>query len=121
MMGRVLLLAYRRASNIVRIEDRKDGYVRNSDVNSSLLRQAEETALADCLDEIWERASPCLKNERFEEAMAELARLRRPVDEFFDKVTVNTDDAGLRENRLRLLARIRAIMNQVADFSLIEG
>jgi glycyl-tRNA synthetase beta chain len=53
--------------------------------------------------------------------MAELARLRPPIDAFFDKVTVNTDDASLRENRLRLLARIRDTMNRVADFSLIEG
>ena len=53
--------------------------------------------------------------------MSELARLRRPVDEFFDKVTVNSDYAALRENRLRLLSRIRATLNQVADFSQIEG
>ena len=53
--------------------------------------------------------------------MSELARLRRPVDDFFDKVTVNCDDAALRENRLRLLSRIRATLNRVADFSQIEG
>ena len=53
--------------------------------------------------------------------MSELARLRHPVDDFFDKVTVNCDDAALRENRLRLLSRIRDTMNQVADFSQIEG
>jgi len=53
--------------------------------------------------------------------MSELARLRYPVDDFFDKVTVNCDDAALRENRLRLLSRVRDTMNQVADFSQIEG
>jgi glycyl-tRNA synthetase beta chain len=53
--------------------------------------------------------------------MQSLARLRRPVDEFFEKVTVNDPDPALRENRLRLLSRIRAVMNQVADFSQIEG
>jgi glycyl-tRNA synthetase beta chain len=53
--------------------------------------------------------------------MAALAALRGPVDEFFNKVTVNCDDAGLRANRLRLLARIRDTLNAVADFSLIEG
>ena len=53
--------------------------------------------------------------------MAELATLRLPVDEFFEKVTVNSDEPKLRENRLRLLSRIRATMNQVADFSQIEG
>ena len=60
-------------------------------------------------------------NEQFDRAMSALAQLRQPIDEFFDKVTVNVDDPELRENRLRLLARIRATMNQVADFSLIEG
>jgi glycyl-tRNA synthetase beta chain len=53
--------------------------------------------------------------------MATLAALRRPVDEFFAKVTVNVPEKELRENRLRLLARIRATMNQIADFSQIEG
>ena len=53
--------------------------------------------------------------------MTALAELRGPVDEFFDKVTVNVDEPELRANRLRLLSRIRAVMNQVADFSQIEG
>jgi glycyl-tRNA synthetase beta chain len=53
--------------------------------------------------------------------MAALARLRAPVDAFFDDVTVNADDAALRENRLRLLSRIVAVMGEVADFSKIEG
>ncbi len=72
-------------------------------------------------DGIGERAGRLLTEERFEAAMTELARLRQPVDAFFEKVTVNTDDPRLRENRLRLLSRIRGTMNQVADFSLIEG
>ena len=53
--------------------------------------------------------------------MAALARLRRPVDDFFDKVTVNADDAALRANRLRLLSQIRKTLHGVADFSEIEG
>ncbi len=120
--GANLLIAYRRASNIVRIEDQKEGgHLRRIDVDRSVLRQPEEMVLAAGLDDIGERARLLLGEERFEEAMAELARLRRPVDAFFEQVTVNTDDAGVRENRLRLLSRIRATMNQVADFSLIEG
>ena len=67
------------------------------------------------------RAVQALEGEDFAQAMGALALLRQPVDAFFDKVTVNTDDARLRENRLRLLSRIRAVMNQVADFSQIEG
>jgi glycyl-tRNA synthetase beta chain len=66
-------------------------------------------------------AEMAIKAENFEGAMAALATLRQPVDEFFERVTVNTDDAKLRENRLRLLSRIRAVMNEVADFSQIEG
>ena len=116
-----LLTAYRRAANIVRIEDRKEGHYRRIDVDRSLLREPEELTLADSLDGIGERAGRLLTEERFEAAMTELAGLRQPVDAFFEKVTVNTDDPRLRENRLRLLSRIRGTMNQVADFSLIEG
>jgi glycyl-tRNA synthetase beta chain len=119
--GNGLLTAYRRAANIVRIEDRKDGYARSTDVDRSRLREHEEIALAAGLDEFGSKASGSLAHERFEEAMAELARLRQPVDAFFDKVTVNTEEPELRENRLRLLARIRDTMNRVADFSKIEG
>ncbi len=77
--------------------------------------------MSERLAEVGERAGTFLQREQFEAAMSELARLRRPVDDFFDKVTVNCDDAALRENRLRLLSRIRATLNQVADFSQIEG
>ncbi len=119
--GASLLVAYRRASNIVTIEDRKDGFFRRTDAEFSLLKQPEEKALALALDRVRERASKFFAGEKFEETMAELARLRRPVDEFFASVTVNTEEPKLRENRLRLLSAIRATMNQVADFSLIEG
>jgi glycyl-tRNA synthetase beta chain len=118
--GANLLVAYRRASNIVTIEAKKGGWD-GGEVNRTLLDLPEEEALAESLLMIGNRVVERLDAERFEDAMAELARLRQPVDEFFEKVTVNTDDAKLRENRLRLLARIRATMNQVADFSLIEG
>jgi glycyl-tRNA synthetase beta chain len=53
--------------------------------------------------------------------MSEMAKLRVPVDRFFDKVTVNADDKNLRENRLKLLAQIVATAHQVADFSKVEG
>ncbi len=86
-----------------------------------LLRQSDERVLAERLAEVGKAAGTFLEREQFEAAMSELARLRRPVDDFFDKVTVNCDDAALRENRLRLLSRIRATLNQVADFSQIEG
>jgi glycyl-tRNA synthetase beta chain len=119
--GANLLTAYRRASNIVTIEERKDNRRYAGDVSLALLRQPEERALTELLTEVGERAGTFLKREEFERAMSELARLRRSVDDFFDKVTVNCDDPALRENRLRLLSQIRTTLNRVADFSQIEG
>jgi glycyl-tRNA synthetase beta chain len=119
--GSNLLVAYRRASNIVTIEGRKERRNFDLDIDSALLREPEEKALDNCLAEVDLLAGTASHAEAYVEAMAELARLRQPVDAFFDKVTVNTDEPKLRENRLRLLSRIRATMNQVADFSQIEG
>jgi glycyl-tRNA synthetase beta chain len=120
--GASLLIAYRRGSNIVGIEERKGGWVPGN-VDPMLLREHAERDLNRALDQSVAAAQMALAEENFEGAMAALATLRRPVDEFFEKVTVNTDaeEGRLRENRLRLLSRIRAVMNQVADFSQIEG
>jgi glycyl-tRNA synthetase beta chain len=85
------------------------------------LKQPEEKALAKTVDEVERVAATAVAKEDFEAAMAAMAKLRAPVDAFFDHVTVNTDDPGLRENRLRLLNRIRATTLTVADFSKIEG
>jgi glycyl-tRNA synthetase beta chain len=119
--GANLLVAYRRASNIVAIEERKDGRKYAGEVDPVLLCQPEEHALAYDLAEVGSRAGTLLSGEEFETVMTELARLRRPVDDFFDKVTVNCEEPALRENRLRLLSGIRQTMNRVADFSQIEG
>ena len=78
-------------------------------------------ALAQRLAGLETTLHPVLASERFDQAMAALATLRKPIDEFFERVTVNAPEKELRENRLRLLTRIRATMNQVADFSQIEG
>jgi glycyl-tRNA synthetase beta chain len=115
-----LLTAYRRASNIVGIEERKDG-PHEGPIDKDLLKEDEERALEEHLSIAQVFIAEQLRNEDFQKAMVALIVLRRPVDEFFEHVTVNTDDTKLRENRLRLLARIRATMNQVADFSQIEG
>jgi glycyl-tRNA synthetase beta chain len=119
--GANLLMAYRRAANIVAIEEKRDAERYDRAVERALLQQPEERRLADRLDEVSARAELLLHDERFDEVMTQLARLRSPVDEFFDKVTVNSDVRELRVNRLRLLSRIRATMNRVADFSQIEG
>jgi glycyl-tRNA synthetase beta chain len=124
--GADLLVAFRRASNIVEIEAGKGGWT-EGDVIRSLLIQVEEQVLAERLDDASGRAAEALRAEDFPGAMSALATLRRPVDEFFDRVTVNTDEKSIvdgqeksvRENRLRLLLRIRAMMNQIADFRQI--
>jgi len=119
--GLNLLAASKRASNILRIEEKKDGKPHDGAPDASLFAQDEERALAAALAEAEEAAKPLLAREDFGGVMAVLAKLRGPVDAFFDKVTVNADDTGLRANRLKLLANIRSVLNGVADFSKIEG
>ncbi|MCW5732312.1 MAG: glycine--tRNA ligase subunit beta [Alphaproteobacteria bacterium] len=119
--GANLLTAYRRAANILRIEEKKDG-ARHAEMPDPLLLQApEEQALFDALNEAAGRSEAALAHEEFATACQALAGLRHPVDAFFDRVTVNADDPALRANRLRLLSRIRASLDRVADFSRIEG
>ena len=119
--GANLLAAYRRAANIVRIEEKKDGVSFDGAVDPAAMEQDEERAVAAALADADAAAGTALDEERFEDAMTALARMRAPVDAFFDQVTVNADDAGLRTNRLNLLAAIRTTLDRVADFSKIEG
>ena len=118
--GANLLIAHRRASNIVRIEEKRDGRTYAGAPDGDRLQQHEEQTLFFRLTSVGDEIEGALGREAFTEAMAALAKLRRPVDAFFDRVTVNTDDPQLRENRLRLLARIRSALGTIADFSLIE-
>ena len=119
--GANLLVAYRRASNIVRIEEKKDGRTYGDAPEAGLLELAEEEALFKSLAAAEKNAVPLLAAEDFAGCMGALAALRAPVDAFFDKVTVNADQPPLRVNRLRLLSQIPATLNRIADFSRIEG
>lgn len=119
--GADLLTAYRRAANIVRIEEKKDGSAHREEWDAALLSEGEEMALVSALTGARQNLEQSLKSEEFEDAMRLLANLRAPVDAFFDNVTVNVDDAPLRANRLRLLSQITATLELVADFSEIEG
>lgn len=119
--GANLLTAYRRAANILRIEEKNDGASYEGAPDTGLFTESRETLLFEKLAAAEAQIAPNLAGERFDQAMNEFAALRRPVDDFFDHVTVNCDDPALRVNRLRLLSRIRATMNRVADFSQIEG
>jgi glycyl-tRNA synthetase beta chain len=119
--GKNLLIAYNRAANIVRIEEKKDKATYDGQIDPSALAENDEIALAKLLNEVGEGAGALLEKENFVAAMGLLASLRGPVDALFDNVTVNVSDAKLRANRLRLLSRIRATMNRIADFSQLEG
>ena len=119
--GANLLTAYRRASNIVRIEEKKDGKAHDGPVDPANLAQAEERALFEALEGADKTIAAAVAKEDWQGAMAALASLRQPTDLFFDKVTVNDEKSELRENRLRLLSRIRRALGAVADFSRIEG
>ena len=120
--GGHLLTAYRRAANIVRIEEKRDGAsYGEAAVDPALLREADEKAVAERLSEVSGLVTAALEHEEFATAMEAMATLRGPVDGFFDNVTVNSDDADLRRNRLLLLGQIRATLDRVADFSKIEG
>jgi glycyl-tRNA synthetase beta chain len=119
--GKNLLVAYNRAANIVRAEEKKDKKSYAGTTDPALLKQDEEKAVATALDAAMPKVDKALAAEDFVGAMAALAGLRGPLDAFFDKVTVNADDEALRLNRLKLLTRIRSAMDRVADFSKIEG
>jgi glycyl-tRNA synthetase beta chain len=119
--GANLLTAYRRAANIVAIEEKKDKTAYDGAVDETLLTEAQEKTLNEVLAREEKALEQTLKAEKYGDAMAALAHLRAPVDAFFDHVTVNCDDKALRANRLRLLSRIRAALHRVADFSKIES
>ncbi len=119
--GRNLLAGYKRATNIIRIEEKRDGRQYTGAPDPQLYRQAEERALAAAIEAAKQEAETAVAREDFGAAMAAMAKLRPAVDAFFDQVTVNVDDAKLRENRLKLLNEIREATRAVADFSRIEG
>ncbi|QIK97207.1 glycine--tRNA ligase subunit beta [Sphingomonas sp. HDW15A] len=113
--GTNLLSGYKRAANILKKEKWDPSAASASGV------EAEEQALTDALDAAAPKARAAIEVEDFTSAMTALASLRAPIDAFFDKVTVNAEDAGVRARRLNLLARFRDAVHAVADFSKIEG
>ena len=119
--GKNLLAGFKRATNILRIEEKKDNksYTGAPDPKSYSL--SEEKELARAIDVAKSDAAKAVAKEDFAAAMTAMAKLRPYVDAFFDKVTVNVDDKELRENRLKLLNEIREATRAVADFSKIEG
>jgi glycyl-tRNA synthetase beta chain len=119
--GTNLLVAYKRAANILKKEKWEgEGRQAPDQVRGDGL-EAQEQALVAALDKAEPKASAAVDKEDFTGAMAALASLRQPIDLFFDKVTVNDPDDAKRARRLNLLLRFRDAVNRVADFSKIEG
>ncbi|MFL0587215.1 glycine--tRNA ligase subunit beta [Sphingomonas olei] len=116
--GANLLAGYKRAANILKKED----YLADAAPSAADYdREPAEAALVAALDAAEPASADAIANEDFEAAMAALATLRAPIDAFFDQVIVNDADSGKRAGRLALLARVRAAVHAVADFSRIEG
>ena len=119
--GANLLAGYKRAVNILSIEEKKDKQSHAGVVDEARLVDDAERGLHKALMQVVKNADAALMAEDFEKAMTALSRLRTPVDAFFDDVMVNADDADIRKNRLALLSQIRDVIGKVADFSKIEG
>jgi glycyl-tRNA synthetase beta chain len=118
--GKNLLAGTKRAANILRIEEKKDGRAFDGAPDASLLKEPEEKTLAAAVAAAKTEAGSAVAKEDFAAAMTAMAKLRPAVDAFFDKVKVNDDDAKVRANRLKLLNEIREATRAVADFSKIQ-
>jgi len=119
--GKNLLAGYKRAANILKVEEKKDNKTYISEVDAALLSEPAEKALHAALAKAIGAIGPALDREDFAAAMQQMAALRVPVDAFFEAVKVNAGDPAVRANRLSLLAGLRAALHRVADFSRIEG
>ncbi|MEO1330434.1 MAG: glycine--tRNA ligase subunit beta [Pseudomonadota bacterium] len=119
--GENLQAAFKRANNILAAEEKKDGVEYSLDPDPRLAESPAEAALFEALDAADAAIGPLLKAEDYPGAMAEMAKLRSPLDAFFDGVVVNAEQPILRRNRLCLLHRIRRTVAQVADFSALAG
>jgi glycyl-tRNA synthetase beta chain len=119
--GKNLLAGYKRAANILAIEEKKHNEKYSGQGVSMAGDPPEVDALVSALKKAAPDASAALEKEDFAGAMRALSKLRGPVDAYFDKVTVNADVAEVRVNRLKILSQIRDALGRVADFSKIEG
>lgn len=119
--GKNLLAGTKRAANILAAEEKKGADIGSMEIVESLLEQGPESSLYEAVNQAESGAAQAIDKEDFSGAMAALAKLREPVDSFFEDVMVNVDDQKVRANRLALMQRIRAATATVADFSKIAG
>ncbi|MBI4922911.1 MAG: glycine--tRNA ligase subunit beta [Devosia nanyangense] len=120
-VGKSLMAGYRRATNILVAESKKDGHGYDAQVDPTKFTVDAETDLASAIQSVDASAAAMIKVDDYNGAIAVLATLRAPVDAFFEAVLVNDDDPAVRANRLHLLAALRDTMHLVADFSKVAG
>jgi glycyl-tRNA synthetase beta chain len=115
-----LLSLFKRANNILEIEENKDKSVYTGEIDRNYLQDTAETKLYTTLVNTNKSVEIALDRQDFEMAMTEISKLSVPVNDFFDKVMVNVEDQEIRVNRLQLLGQIRGTVNKIVRFSLIE-
>ncbi|CAI8343168.1 MAG: Glycine--tRNA ligase beta subunit [Hyphomonas sp. TMED17] len=119
--GQNLLAGYKRAANILKAEEKKDGCTYRGTPEPRLFEADEEAELYAALTVANDAASEALAADDFTSAMAALSCLRTPLDNFFEAIIVNSDHSDVRHNRLLMLVAIRDGLHGVANFSLIAG
>lgn len=113
--AKALAAANKRVANILAKESNVSG-----EVDANLLTEQAEKDLYQALQAITPVVTPLLQARDYTPALTELAALRAPIDAFFDGVMVMADDANIRQNRLGLLAQLRALFTSVADISVLS-
>lgn len=112
-----LAAANKRVRNLLQ----KEGFSFNPEhppaISPSLLIEAEEIALASAIEELRKQTAPLIAEKKYQEALVQLAALQAPVDHFFDKVMVMTEDKALRNNRVHLLMQLYGLFMRIADIS----
>ena len=86
-------------------------------VQSTLLQEPAEQALASAIESLSQEVEPLVQQRDYSGILRKLAQLREPVDGFFDQVMVMADDQAIRDNRLALLFSLRQLFINVADIS----
>ncbi len=119
--GENLLAGYKRAVNILLVEEKRDKNNYLGEVDESLFNLPQEKELFAAISLCAKKVTENINKDDYFAAINALAKLHKPVDEFFDNVLVNDKNSTIRKNRLNLLASLRNIMHMVADFTKIEG
>ncbi len=119
--GENLLAGYRRATNILRAEEKKDKIIYSGNIDKNLLFADKEKELYQAIMGCYGEVEQNIKRDDYKAAIKSLANLQAPVDDFFENILVNDEDEQIRKNRLNLLAKLRELMHKLADFSKIEG